>query len=269
MRFYIKADTVDINDEDLDTKVEIASDPNTRPERLRALWELGLSASQSHAFMTCGRLFSALADNPSTPQDILKMLASPNYRYYWPQLALNPSVPAEQREMLIANPAIARHIAENMNSTSEQLSYMLETIYANGLQSSVFCDAMLNDLIRHDNLPEEWRDRLSDAYNFMVDIAVGFTISTDVLLSEEDVVAKVEHTLKQNPEVGKYVLECDIEYLGDDYDHGGDIDRYELYIYCNLYLDPNIERTIVNIAEEVLRGFGCDDFDSYSNPYVE
>jgi hypothetical protein len=72
-----------------DTGVTLASRPDATPEMLRPLYDRGM------------RHREALAANPSTPVDLLELLASDPRGTYSEAVAANPSVPRETLQVLL------------------------------------------------------------------------------------------------------------------------------------------------------------------------
>lgn len=64
MKRYIQADIIDVSDEDYIFRIDLASNPSTRPDTLRKL-----SKDQKWVIR------AEVGCNPNTPEDILSMLA--------------------------------------------------------------------------------------------------------------------------------------------------------------------------------------------------
>lgn len=150
MKRYIKADIVDLPDEDEDTLVFLAADPNLRPARIQQLFDM------HNKYVNLG-----LAINPSTPPDMLRsFITSPHWQTL-SLLAANESTPEDILEQLYDKHIVDVDIALALNNVIPiKLVRKLFFRYANS--SAYGRKRMLDILSERSDFPEDLAKRLQN-----------------------------------------------------------------------------------------------------------
>lgn len=253
MKRYIVADIVRLEDEPEETKTAIASNPHTRPDKLRTLYECSVVGDG----VLDHNLGCALAGNPSTPVDILVTMArdyvSAKLLYI---LVQNPSLPEAERLSLLKDSRVASFLADSDSCPVE----LLITLAADeNLNASINTYIKLAENPR---FPRDLAQQLIDDYDLTTEFYIDF-------VSAEEEAEALELTEPINAAFSSYpkYRDCYIE-LQDDQEGMMDDEvqyyKYTLYLHFELiqYRDPAYLYSIIEQAADILDEHGCSLSDN-------
>ena len=157
MKRYIKADIVDMPDEDEETLVYMAADPNLRPARIQQLFDM------HNVYVNMG-----LAINPSTPPEMLRTFIGADNWQTHSLLAQNPSTPVDILEQLFRkkNFAVDYSLTRNKNCPAKVLTKIfnkywndndlddLDAFYLR-IEDRKLRQTMFDNIAKHPNTPAQ------------------------------------------------------------------------------------------------------------------
>ena len=152
MKRYIRSSVIGLSDESWEGLACIAAEPTTRPDVLRKLYkELDIFKNRS----ACALVLEELAKNPSTPEDVLESLFIGGSTLVKRDLVLNPNLPDHLFEAILDDQMLlSNYILVSPDTPPEILVRIANDENIDISSSGLYL------LARHDNLPDDIRERL-------------------------------------------------------------------------------------------------------------
>lgn len=249
MRFYIRADITDFNDEPTETQLALVKDSNTRPDTLRRIY-----AERGKTDLS---VLNALAVNPGTPADILTDIANNCIHYHiLANVAVNPNTPREIAQKLLAQPKVRLQVTLTSVLTSDQMISLLED------PSIKFTREEILNIASHENLSQDYREKLIDEYGFRTQFIIDFT--SDAYGMSHTVEKAIDIALCSDALANEYYINCWCEFTNEDEVEGeeleGEDDRtftYCLFIDIKLCISDDVRFHIFSIIENTLADCDC------------
>lgn len=253
MKRYIRSSVVDLSDESWEGLACIAAEPTTRPEVLRKLYkELDIFNKRS----ACAPVLLALAENPSTPEDVLESLFIGGSAFVKRNLVLNPNLPDHLFEAILDDHHILYgYIINDPDTPAEVLTRIANDENIDTSQSDLYA------LARHKNLPDDLRERLiSENPEWSVCVSVDFRTAQEDFDTAE-LTAKAEATI-QAGQMGGLFRSADTEFSEQDTLVDGTM-AYFYTISFQFDYHKDIKDMISGMCQavdELLESLGCSPF---------